>query len=149
MNMLSHSFDDYNAHVEHLVRHFPLDVAMCKAIGCPDLEQFRITGDGQVAVLKHHGLKDGMSVYDLGCGSGRTAQALYRSGWKGHYRGADIIQKLVEYLNGQCPGYGAVVNRSLSIVAPDDSLDLVFHWASSLTCSSRNPTSSCRTRSGR
>jgi SAM-dependent methyltransferase len=102
---------------------------MCKAIGCPDLEQFRITGDGQVAVLKHHGLKDGMSVYDLGCGSGRTAQALFRSGRKGHYRGADIIKRLVDYLNEKCPGYGAVVNRSLSIVAPDASLDLVFHWS--------------------
>ena len=93
------------------------------------METFVSQGDGHVAVLRHHGLVDGMSVYDLGCGCGRTAQALRRSGWQGRYTGADVVPELLEELALQCPGYSVELNFSPTIVAPDSSLDFVFHWS--------------------
>jgi SAM-dependent methyltransferase len=105
------------------------DMAMMATIGAVSPEEFKSQGDGHVAVLRHHGLVDGMSIYDLGCGSGRTAMALQRSGWKGHYKGADIMKPLVDYLKSKCPGYEAIVHRAPTIVAPDNSLDMLFHWS--------------------
>lgn len=105
------------------------DMAMMAAVGCSSREDWVRQGDGHVAVLQHNGLCDGMVVYDLGCGSGRTAAALQRSGWQGRYKGADIIKPLVDHLKAKCPGYDAIVHRALTIDAPDASLDIVFHWS--------------------
>ena len=70
-----------------------------------------------------------MSIYDIGCGSGRTAQALIRRGWQGHYQGHDIVPELVEQLRLACPGFEARTHRDLSLLTPRNSLDLVFHWS--------------------
>jgi SAM-dependent methyltransferase len=105
------------------------DLAFALAIGADSVSDFIRQGDGQVAVLQHYGLRTGMSVYDLGCGCGRTAQALQRSGWTGRYIGADIVHGLVSELKSKCPGYEAHVHREPSIVADRESLDLVFHWS--------------------
>jgi len=105
------------------------DRAFADAIGSETIELFESQGDGQLAVLKHHGLEDGMTIYDLGCGCGRTAQALQRSGWKGRYIGADIVHGFVAELKRKCPGYEAHVHREPSIVADDGSVDLLFHWS--------------------
>jgi SAM-dependent methyltransferase len=128
-SLLSHSVANYEALVDRLLNEYPPDIAMARAIGCKTLEEFEKSGDLQVDVLRHHGLNDGMSIYDLGCGSGRTAYALLRSGWKGQYKGADIIRRLVIFLNNKCEGYHAVVNQTLTILAPDNSVDIVFHWS--------------------
>lgn len=119
----------YDELVAWLLTQYPHEVAMYRAIGCKTYEEFCDTGNTQVAVLKHHGLRDGMAVYDLGCGSGRTAQALKRAGWLGTYMGADIVEALIEYVNAKCPGFLAVVNRNLTIVAADESQDMIFHWS--------------------
>jgi SAM-dependent methyltransferase len=129
MHIITHSFDHNELLVDQLLSQHPRDMAMYKAIGCNSFEEFQRTGDGQVAVLKHEGLEDGMSLYDLGCGSGRTAQALLRAGWQGAYQGADIVNSVVDYLKEKCPGYEATVNRKLNILAADNSLDMVFHWS--------------------
>jgi 2-polyprenyl-3-methyl-5-hydroxy-6-metoxy-1,4-benzoquinol methylase len=105
------------------------DLAFADAIGSESLELFVEQGDGQVAILKHHGLADGMTVYDLGCGCGRTAQALLRSGWSGRYIGADIVSEFIAELKRKCPGYEAHVNRRPTIVSDDASLDMIFHWS--------------------
>ena len=70
-----------------------------------------------------------MSIYDLGCGCGRTAQALQRAGWRGRYIGADIVAEFVSELKRKCPGFEAHVHRRPSIVAGDSSLDIIFHWS--------------------
>ena len=70
-----------------------------------------------------------MAVFDLGCGCGRTAQALQRSGWQGTYTGTDILPAFVEELMGQCPTYRASVHTSPTIPMPDASLDRIFHWS--------------------
>jgi len=105
------------------------DLAFADAIGSETVELFEAQGDGQVAVLKHHGLQDGMTIYDLGCGCGRTAQALERAGWFGRYIGTDIVHGFVNELKRKCPGFEAHVHREPSIVANDESLDMLFHWS--------------------
>jgi 2-polyprenyl-3-methyl-5-hydroxy-6-metoxy-1,4-benzoquinol methylase len=100
----SHSVRDYRALVRAKLKQFPDDpaLALAQAIGAPTMDDFVSIGDGHVAVLRHHGLVDGMTVYDLGCGCGRTAQALVRHGWQGNYTGADVVQELIDELARQC-----------------------------------------------
>ncbi|KQM22079.1 class I SAM-dependent methyltransferase [Novosphingobium sp. Leaf2] len=126
-----HSVRSYNAMVARHRRKYPndYDMAMFASIGAISPEEFVRQGDGHVAVLRHHGLADGMAIYDLGCGAGRTAMALQRSGWQGSYKGADIVKPLVAYLKSKCPDYDAIVHRDLTIAAPDGSLDMIFHWS--------------------
>jgi len=121
----------YQRHLDSKLKLYPnnRDLAFADAIGSDTIELFERHGDGQVAVLMSHGLHDGMSVYDLGCGCGRTAQALQRGGWSGRYMGADIIEDFVRELKRKCPDFDAVVNTSATIVAEDSSLDMVFHWS--------------------
>jgi SAM-dependent methyltransferase len=123
-----HSYEALVARKRKLYRDDP-EMAMIASIGDISREEFARQGDCHVDVLRLHGLRDGMSIYDLGCGAGRTAMALQRSGWQGRYKGADIVKPLVEHLKSKCPGYEAVVHRDLSIDATDSSLDIVFHWS--------------------
>jgi SAM-dependent methyltransferase len=127
----SHSIADYQALVRRRLKVTPHDraLALAQAIGAETMVDFAAQGDGHAAVLRHHGLTNGMSVYDLGCGCGRTAQALQRSGWLGNYIGADVVPELLEELTRQCPDYSAVLNKTYTIAAPDASLDMVFHWS--------------------
>lgn len=128
---LSHSVRDYRALVKERLRENPGNrtLALVNAIGSLTMDEFVSQGDGHVSVLKYYGLADGMSVYDLGCGCGRTAQALHRSGWKGAYTGADVVPELLEELERQCPGYQTRIELSQKIAAPDTSLDMVYGWS--------------------
>lgn len=128
---LSHSVRDYQALVRMHLRRRPEDrrLALANAIGAETMENFRAQGDAHVAVLRHHGLVDGMSIYDLGCGCGRTAQALARSGWQGQYAGADVVPELLEELHRQCPDYRVVLRYERTIDAADASLDIIFNWS--------------------
>lgn len=104
-------------------------LALALAVGSISIDLFDQQGDGHVALLKYHGLADGMSIFDLGCGCGRTAQALQRSGWQGSYTGTDILKRFVIELRDQCPDYQAFVHRTASIPMPDASLDMLYHWS--------------------
>ena len=128
---LSHSVRDYRALVQERLRQNPGDrtLALVNAIGSLTMEEFVSQGDGHVAVLKHYGLSDGMAVYDLGCGCGRTAQALKRSGWTGEFIGADVVPELLEELERQCPGYQTRMELKQKIAAPDASLDMIYGWS--------------------
>jgi SAM-dependent methyltransferase len=121
----------YSRHLDNKLRLHPTDrdLAFANAIGSESVRWFRKQGKGQVAVLRHHGLRDGMTIYDLGCGCGRTAQALRREDWRGRYIGADIVDGFIAELKRQCPGYEAHVHREPTIVADDRSLDMLFHWS--------------------
>lgn len=127
--MSSHFVEDYNQHVAALSQDNDHELAMAKAVGSTSVENFRTQGGQQVEILQRFGLKNGDTIYDLGCGSGRTAAALVRSGWKGDYTGADIVPSLLEYLNKACPGYKTLVHEQLSIAAADASLDVVYGWS--------------------
>lgn len=121
----------YGKHLRKQLREHPNNrpLAFARAVGAEDLEGFVRQGDIHVDVLRYHGLADGMAVYDLGCGSGRTAQALQRSGWQGRYTGADIVPGFVKEMCRSCPGYAGKVHLDPSIVAEDHALDMVFHWS--------------------
>lgn len=122
---------DYRQLVRNKLREFPDDrrLALAQSIGALTMETFVSQGDGHVAVLRHYGLTDGMAIYDLGCGCGRTAQALHRQGWQGQYTGADVVAELLEELALRCPGYETRLNVTPQILAPDASLDMIFHWS--------------------
>lgn len=127
----NHSIRDYSKLVRDLIAAHPgdLDLAMAKAIGSTTLEIYRATGDKHVHVLKRLGLQDGHAIYDLACGSGRTAAALRRHGWHGQYRGADIIPELVEYAQQRNPGFRFVVHADFSIDADDATQDMLYSWS--------------------
>ena len=126
-----HSVRSYEGIIAYHRKRLPNDpdMAMMASIGAVSREEFEKQGDGHVHVLRHHGLSDSMAIYDLGCGCGRTAMALQRSGWEGQYKGADIVRPLIAYLRDKCPGFDAVVHRNLTIDAVDNALDMVFHWS--------------------
>ncbi|MBZ9647035.1 class I SAM-dependent methyltransferase [Sphingobium sp. 3R8] len=105
------------------------ELAFAEAIGATSMELFREQGDGHVRVLKHHGLADGMAVFDLGCGCGRTAQALQRNGWSGTYTGTDVVDGLIGELREKCPTYEAYVHRQPTIRAASGTIDMLYHWS--------------------
>lgn len=127
----SHSIQDYTRLVQKLIADHPdnLDLAMAKAVGALTLDIYRETGDKQYHVLRRFGLQDGHAVYDLACGSGRTAAALKRHGWSGDYLGADIIPGLVDYATQKNPGFRFFVHPDYSIQADDNSRDMIFSWS--------------------
>jgi len=127
----SHAMRDYTRLVRELIATHPDDLAlaMAKAIGSQSAEEYYLGGEHQYAMLQRAGLADGQAVYDLACGSGRTAAALARHGWQGSYRGADLIRPLVDYASATKPGFEFFVHRDYSIRAADATLDMVYAWS--------------------
>jgi ubiquinone/menaquinone biosynthesis C-methylase UbiE len=75
------------------------DAAMARAVGGGD---YHAIGEAERGVLLTLGLKAGDSVIDVGCGSGRLATALDRSGPEVHYLGTDVVPELVAYARKSC-----------------------------------------------
>lgn len=121
----------YSRFLAHKLREHPRNraLAFAEAIGSDTVALFEEQGDAHVQVLRHYGLRNGMALYDLGCGCGRTAQALRRSGWQGSYTGADIVKGFIEELRRTCPDYVGHVHLQPSLVANDASLDMAYHWS--------------------
>ncbi len=116
-----HFVEDYERHVAHLVKTLPLDEAMSQAVG----GSFAAFGAIERDILQYAGLQDGMSLLDLGCGSGRLAKALSTS-VEIRYTGLDVIQSLLDYARSICPAsYRFVLNQALSIPSDDSSVDMV------------------------
>jgi len=69
---ISHSVKDYRRIVRRKLRSNPHDraLALAQAIGSDTMEAFVAQGDAQVSALRHHGLTDGMAIYDLGVEAG-------------------------------------------------------------------------------
>ncbi len=126
-----HFINDYRGLVRRLINENPgnIDLAMSIAIGSPSLESFNLFGDCQYHILKRCGLEDGMRIYDLACGSGRTAQALARNKWRGIYKGADIIDELIDFSRSKQPDYDFFLHFDFSINSKDEELDMVFAWS--------------------
>ena len=116
-----HFVADYERLVADLVAAHPIDEAMSLAVG----GDFEKNGLIEAAVMRHFGLRDGMTLIDLGCGSGRLAWALGQS-MRIDYLGIDIVQALLDYARTKSPRtYRFVLNRTLNIPAPDASADMV------------------------
>ena len=116
-----HFVEDYEKLVAELVATLPLDEALARAVG----GDYQRTGQIQCAALRYLGLRDGQSLIDLGCGSGRLAAALGQS-FAIDYLGIDIVPALLDYAASKAPpDYRFVCNRTLHIPAPDACADML------------------------
>ncbi len=116
-----HFVEDYERHVEQLMRQHPLPEAMSLAVG-GSYEVFSVI---LAEVLVQNGLSDGMMLVDLGCGSGRAATGVAKR-VQIDYLGTDVVGQLLKYAASVCPKhYRFVCHQQLSIPAPDASADMV------------------------
>lgn len=129
--ILKHFEGDYLQLVNNLLMSHPTDrdLAFAKAVGSPSEESFRVIGDQHVSILRHIGLANGMAIYDLACGSGRTAFALERDGWLGRYIGVDVVPVFIEHLANRLTTKFFYVHSDYSIKASDSELDIIFGWS--------------------
>jgi SAM-dependent methyltransferase len=116
-----HFVEDYERHVAHLLANHPLDVAMSLAVG----GSYDAIGAIEKSILVYAGLRDSMSLIDLGCGSGRLTTVLGRE-MKINYLGLDVVQSLLDYARSKAPkNYQFVLNRVLSLPSSDASADMI------------------------
>ena len=117
-----HFVEDYVKQVAAFKAAYPLDQAMALAVGGAD---YHVAGKTELNILKAAGLVGGMSVFDLGCGSGRLATALAGSGLQVEYLGTDVVQDLLDYAESKTPPhYRYVLQRELSVPAETASVDI-------------------------
>jgi ubiquinone/menaquinone biosynthesis C-methylase UbiE len=116
-----HFVEAYEKLVAQLIEKYPIDEAMSIAVGGRYLE----VGTIEAEILRYAGLKDGMSLIDLGCGSGRLAFVLGQS-MNVEYTGIDIVQSLLDYAKAKTPkNYKFLLHRALNIPSADNGTDFV------------------------
>ncbi|NBW95850.1 MAG: methyltransferase domain-containing protein, partial [Planctomycetia bacterium] len=116
-----HFVEDYERHVAALLANHPLHEAMSLAVG-GHYDDFKVI---LAEVLVQNGLRDGMRLVDLGCGSGRAAKGVSER-VQIEYLGIDIVPKLLDYAASVCPKhYRFKCHRELSIPADDASADML------------------------
>jgi 2-polyprenyl-3-methyl-5-hydroxy-6-metoxy-1,4-benzoquinol methylase len=120
-----HFVEDYEKYVDSLIATHPIDEAMSLAVG----GRFDEVGQIEVNILRYFGLRDGMGVLDLGCGSGRLANALTKSG-KFDYCGTDVVQSLLDYAaKRSASNYRFKLNPAISVPVEDQSTDFVVAFS--------------------
>ena len=113
--------EEYEHLVHEMIATMPLDEAMAAAVGGSYSEIGCIERD----LLMWAGLCDGMSVIDLGCGSGRLSHVLAQS-VNVQYLGIDIVQSLLDYAQSKSPPhYVFKLHHHLDIPATDHFADFV------------------------
>lgn len=120
-----HFVEDYERLVAQLVATYPLDEAMSRAVG----GRFEEVGLAELNIVRYAGLRDGMSIIDLGCGSGRLASALGRA-MSVSYIGIDIVPKLLEYAKSKSPpDYVFMLNRDLRLPVDPGAVEMVVAFS--------------------
>jgi SAM-dependent methyltransferase len=118
----NHSVDDYNKLVQSKLSGAEKAQAMAESIG----GNFIPFGIIQRDLLLQFGLSESASLLDIGCGSGRLANAL-----KGmpelQYTGIDVVQQLLDYANELCcrDDWRFCKSTDFSIPLDDASVDMV------------------------
>jgi ubiquinone/menaquinone biosynthesis C-methylase UbiE len=121
-----HFVEDYENLVKNLIKDHPMDEAMSLAVG-GDWEK---TGDLCSDVLLYAGLKNGMSVLDFGCGSGRIAHFISQKRKIPNFLGTDIVQELLDYAATKTPDHFRFVkHQELSIPADDRTFDFAYAFS--------------------
>lgn len=116
-----HFIEDYEKFVNGLVATYPIEEAMSIAVG----GQYERIGRIENNILRYAGLRDGMSVFDLGCGSGRLAWAIAESGIQIDYIGTDVVQTLLDHAKTKTPAhYRFLRHPQMSVPASDASVDI-------------------------
>lgn len=118
------SYGQYERWVRDLVRTHPLDEAMSIAVG----GRYEEVGAIERDILRWAGLRDGMRLVDVGCGSGRLAAALRQTG-KVDYTGLDAIEPLLDYCRQKFPEYRFVHSTAMTLPFDDGSVDVVSAFA--------------------
>lgn len=115
-----HFVRDYRRMVRRLMADHPLDEAMSLAVG----GDYDAVGPGLADLLQAQGLRGGMSLLDLGCGSGRLAHAL-GSRVALDYLGLDVVPELLAYARTRCPpDFRFQLNTQLTFPAEAGSFDM-------------------------
>jgi ubiquinone/menaquinone biosynthesis C-methylase UbiE len=86
---------------------------------------YEATGQVISDLLRMHGLRDGMRLIDMGCGSGRVAHGVSKN-FDISYHGTDIVQDLLDFAATVTPPHYRF-SRVEELVIPDDdeSADMV------------------------
>jgi ubiquinone/menaquinone biosynthesis C-methylase UbiE len=116
-----HFIEDYERLVRRLMWKYPMHEAMSRAVGGGTYEHI---GRIEAGIVAYAGLRNGQSIVDLGCGSGRLASALGQL-MTIEYCGIDVVKALLRYAKKKSPeNYRFILNRSLSVPLPDASSDM-------------------------
>jgi len=116
-----HYVRGYGNFVDYLLQTKPRDEAMSTAVG----GDYEATGEREADVLQYYGLREGMSLLDLGCGSGRLAHAISKR-INIDYLGLDVVPKLLDYARTKTPAsYRFQINHALSLPSTSKSTDFV------------------------
>jgi ubiquinone/menaquinone biosynthesis C-methylase UbiE len=120
---LPHFVEDYQRLVNHLIETYPLDEAMSIAVG----GSYEKVGNVAADIVIYAGARDGMSVLDFGCGSGRVAHALSNKIHVDRFLGIDVVQKIMDYAKTKTPQrFEFKRNIELSIPAEGEFFDLAY-----------------------
>lgn len=121
-----HFVEDYQNYINNLIQNHDIDTAMSLAVGGAWSEM----GNKLADVLCQSGLKDGHSVLDFGCGSGRVAHHIAKKLSVKNYLGIDIMEELLNYARNKTPAnYKYIKNQSLFIPADNNSFDYAFAFS--------------------
>lgn len=116
----AHYVRDYRRMVRRLMADHPLDEAMSLAVG----GDYGLVGPGLADLLQGEGLADGMSLFDLGCGSGRLASAL-GGRLRIDYLGTDVVPELLAYARTRAPeSFRFVLHTEPTVPAADGGLHM-------------------------
>jgi hypothetical protein len=113
--------EDYIKHVANLKAAYPLDEAMVKAVDGADYHQ---AGQTERDILFVAGLRPGMSVFDLGCGSGRLATALTKERISLQYLGTASCRIYWTTPPQNSGTFRYILHRELSVPAESSSVDI-------------------------
>ncbi len=117
---------DYSRLVAVLRGRYPHEEAMARAVG----GQFEEVGRDQVNFLEQQGLRDGMAIVDLGCGSGRTAVQIARRLPNCTYVGIDVVQDLLDHAKSICPAsYRFIRSAAVAFPLPDAYADMIIGFS--------------------
>jgi SAM-dependent methyltransferase len=120
-----HFVHDYNRLVLLLRLRRSRAQAMSEAVG----GDFAKIGDAERDLLFRYGLRDGMTLVDVGCGSGRLAYALRNAPVA--YIGTDVVPALLRNARMICdrPDWHFLAVSGLHIPAADESTDFVTFFS--------------------
>ena len=117
-----HFVSDYRALVARLLRTHGNEEAMSLAVG----GNFHWIGQIEADLLRAWGLTPGMTLIDVGCGSGRTAHALAASGDAFAYHGTDVVPELLKHARSVTPAsFRYTLVDDIRIPAADSTADFI------------------------
>jgi ubiquinone/menaquinone biosynthesis C-methylase UbiE len=120
--MRLHFVEDYERLVLSLLKQHSLDEAMSRAVG----GDYETIGRIEVDILRYAGLREGMSIVDIGCGSGRLASSLTKTEMRLDYLGTDVIQKFIDYAaKKSSKSYKFKIHRELTVPVQDETQDII------------------------